>query len=59
VAQPAGAIFAPAYYPTYRKNRDSRLGRKIWAEATAEPFSSLLGDVSVVSEKVFLQISRF
>jgi hypothetical protein len=44
-ARRAGAIFALAYYPIYRKNRDSRLGCKSWAEPTGEPFSSLLGDV--------------
>jgi len=40
----AGAIFALAFRPTYRKKRDSR-GRGKLGRSAAEPFSPLLGDV--------------
>jgi hypothetical protein len=63
LAKPVGAIFAPAYYPTYRKNRDNRFRRASWAEVTAEPFPALLGDVRLSSRadltRIFARVIMF
>jgi hypothetical protein len=45
LARPVGAIFALAFCPIYRKNCDNWSRQASWAEATAEPFPALLGDV--------------